>query len=207
VNLGSAAGYAILAGATVTNAGASFINGDLGLSPGTAVTGFGPGIQNGSKRISPDADVALAKVDLTAAFNDATGRTTNQVIQPTGELGGLTLTPGLYTAPAPGSFTITSNLTLDAQGNSSAVWIFQMPASTLTVGSGCRVILINGARSSNIFWQVGSSATLGTLTLFRGNILASQSVTLQTGAMVDGRVLTQAAAITLDTNTVTKPAP
>jgi Ice-binding-like/Bacterial Ig-like domain len=207
VNLGSAASYAILAGATVTNAGASFINGDLGLSPGTAVTGFGPGIQNGAKRISPDAGVASAKMDLTAAFNDATGRTTNQVIQPTGELGGLTLTPGLYTAPAPGSFTITSmDLTLDAQGNSSAVWIFQMPASTLTVGSGCRVILINGAKSSNIFWQVGSSATLGTLTLFRGNILASQSVTLQTGAMVDGRVLTQAAAITLDTTTVTKPA-
>jgi hypothetical protein len=208
VNLRSAAGYAILAGATVTNAGASFINGDLGLSPGTAVTGFGPGIQNGAKRISPDAGVASAKTDLTAAFNDATGRTTNQVIQPTGELGGLTLTPGLYTAPAPGSFTIASgDLTLDAKGNSSAVWIFQMPASTLTVGSGRQVILINGAKSSNIFWQVGSSATLGTLTLFRGNILASQSVTLQTGAMVDGRVLTQAAAITLDTNTVTKPAP
>ena len=206
VNLGSAAGYAILAGATVTNAGASFINGDLGLSPGTAVTGFGPGIQNGAKRISPDAGVALAKMDLTAAFNDATGRTTNQVIQPTGELGGLTLTPGLYTAPAPGSFTITSmDLTLDAQGSSSAVWIFQMPASTLTVGSGRQVILINGAKSSNIFWQVGSSATLGTLTFFRGNILASQSVTLQTGAIVDGRVLTQVAAITLDTNTVTKP--
>jgi hypothetical protein len=207
VNLGSAASYAILAGATVTNVGASFINGDLGLSPGTAVTGFGPGIQNGAKRISPDAGVALAKTDLTAAFNDATGRTTNQVIQPTGELGGLTLTPGLYTAPAPGSFTITSmDLTLDAQGNSSAVWIFQMPASTLTVESGRQVVLINGAKSSNIFWQVGSSSTLGTLTLFRGNILASQSVTLQTGAIVDGRVLTQAAAITLDTNTVTKPA-
>jgi Ice-binding-like/Bacterial Ig-like domain len=207
VNLGSAASYAILAGATVTNAGASFINGDLGLSPGTAVTGFGPGTENGTKRISPDAGVALAKMDLTAAFNDAAGRATNQVILPTGELGGLTLTPGLYTAPAPGSFTITSmDLTLDAQGNSSAVWIFQMPASTLTVKSGRQVILINGARSSNIFWQVGSSATLGTLTLFRGNILASQSVSLLTGAIVDGRVLTQTAAITLDTNTVTKPA-
>jgi hypothetical protein len=206
VNLGSAASYAILAGATVTNAGASFINGDLGLSPGTAVTGFGPGTENGTKRISPDAGVALAKMDLATAFNDAAGRATNQVILPTGELGGLTLTSGLYTAPAPGSFTITSmNLTLDAQGNSSAVWIFQMPASTLTVGSGRRVILANGAKSSNIFWQVGSSATLGTLTLFRGNILASQSVTLQTGAIVDGRVLTQTAAITLDTNTVTKP--
>jgi hypothetical protein len=206
VNLGSAASYAILAGSTVTNAGATFINGDLGLSPGTSVTGFGPGIENGTTRVSPDADAAAAKSDLTTAFNDIAGRTTNQIVQPTGELGGLTLAPGLYKAPA-GSFAIgTGDLTLDAQGNSSAVWIFQMPASTLTVGSCCRVILTNGAKASNVFWQVGSSATLGG-TLFRGNILASASVTLQTGATVDGRVLTQVAAVTLVTNTVTKPGP
>ena len=207
VNLGSAASYAILAGSTVTNAGATFINGDLGLSPGTAVTGFGPGIENGTTRVSPDANAASAKLDLTAAFNDVAGRTTNQVVQPSGELGGLVLAPGLYTAPAPGSFTISSgNLTLDAQGNSSAVWIFQMPSSTLTVGSGLQVILINGAKASNIFWQVGSSATVGG-TLFRGNILASASITLQSGATVDGRVLTQVAAVTLVVNTVTKPGP
>ena len=207
VNLGSAASYAILAGSTVTNAGATFINGDLGLSPGTAVTGFGPGIENGTTRISPDANAASAKLDLTAAFDDAAGRTTNQIVQPSGELGGLILAPGLYTAPAPGSFTIsTGNLTLDAQGNSSAVWIFQMPSSTLTVGSGLQVILINGAKASNVFWQVGSSATVGG-TLFRGNILASASITLQSGATVDGRVLTQTAAVTLVINTVTKPGP
>jgi hypothetical protein len=208
VDLGSAAGYALLAGSTITNAGASFINGDLGLSPGTAVTGFGPGTENGTTRVSPDANVALAKIDLGTAFSDAAGRTTNQISLATGELGGLTLTPGLYTAPAPGSLTITTmDLTLDAQGDSSAVWVFQMPASTLTVLSGRQVILINGARASNVFWQVGSSATLGTMVRFAGNILASASITLQTGAMVDGRVLTQTAAITLDTNTVTKPAP
>ncbi len=207
VNLGSAASYAILAGSTVTNAGATFINGDLGLSPGTAVTGFGPGIENGTARVSPDANAASAESDLTAAFNDVAGRTTNQIVQPTGELGGLILAPGLYKAPAPGSFAIsTGDLTLDAQGNSSAVWIFQMPSSTLTVGSGLQVILINGAKASNVFWQVGSSATVGG-TLFRGNILASASITLQTGATVDGRVLTQVAAMTLVTNTVTKPAP
>jgi hypothetical protein len=116
------------------------------------------------------------------------------------------LAPGLYKAPA-GSLAIsTGDLTLDAQGNSSAVWIFQMPASTLTVGSCCQVILTNGAKASNVFWQVGSSATLGGM-LFRGNILASASITLQTGATVDGRVLTQVAAVTLVTNTVTKPGP
>jgi hypothetical protein len=207
VNLGSAASYAILAGSTVTNAGATFINGDLGLSPGTAVTGFGPGIENGTARVSPDANAASAESDLTAAFNDVAGRTTNQIVQPTGELGGLILAPGLYKAPAPGSFAIsTGDLTLDARGNSSAVWIFQMPSSTLTVGSGLQVILINGAKASNVFWQVGSSATVGG-TLFRGNILASASITLQTGAAVDGRVLTQVAAVTLVTNTVTKPGP
>jgi hypothetical protein len=207
VNLGSAASYAILAGSTVTNAGATFINGDLGLSPGTAVTGFGPGIENGTTRVSPDANAAAAKSDLTTAFNDVAGRTTNQIVLPAGELGGLTLAPGLYTAPAPGSLAIsTGDLRLDAQGNSSAVWIFQMPSSTLTVGSGLQVILINGAKASNVFWQVGSSATVGG-TLFRGNILASASITLQTGATVDGRVLTQVAAVTLVTNTVTKPGP
>src|SRR5580700_7681094 len=207
VNLGSAASYAILAGSTVTNAGATFINGDLGLSPGTAVTGFGPGIENGTIRVSPDANAASAESDLTAAFNDVAGRTTNQIVQPSGELGGLILAPGLYKAPAPGSFAIsTGDLTLDARGNSSAVWIFQMPSSTLTVGSGLQMILINGAKASNVFWQVGSSATVGG-TLFRGNILASASITLQTGATVDGRVLTQVAAVTLVTNTVTKPGP
>src|SRR4029077_10269703 len=207
VNLGSAASYASLAGSTVTNSGATFINGDLGLSPGTAGTGFGPGIENGAARVSPDANAASAESDLTAAFNDVAGRTTNQIVQPTGELGGLILAPCLYKAPAPGSCAIsTGDLTLDAQGNSSAVWIFQMPSSTLTVGSGLQVILINGAKASNVFWEVGSSATVGG-TLFRGNILASASITLQTGAMVDGRVLTQVAAVTLVTNTVTKPGP
>jgi hypothetical protein len=208
VDLGSAASYAVLAGSTITSTGASFINGDLGLSPGTAVTGFGPGIENGTIHVSPDPNVALAKMDLTTASNDAAGRITNQVILPTAELGGLTLTPGLYKAPLPGSFTITSmDLTLDAQGDSSAIWIFQMPASTLTVSSGRQVILINGAKSANIFWQVGSSATVGTMVHFAGNILASASITLQIGATIDGRVLTQTAAVTLDTNTVAKPAP
>jgi hypothetical protein len=149
----------------------------------------------------------VAKVDLTTAYNDAAGRSTNVIVQATGELGGLTLAPGLYKAPA-GSFAITSvDLTLDAQGDPNAVWIFQMPSSTLTVGNGRQVILAGGAKASNIFWQVGSSATLGTTVKFKGNILASQSITFQTGATLDGRALTQIAAVTLDSNTITKPGP
>ena len=207
VNLGSAANYAILAGSTVTSVGPTIINGDLGVSPGSAVTGFPPGIVNGTIHVPPDTTVPVAKVDLTTAYNDAAGRSTNVIVQATGELGGLTLAPGLYKAPA-GSFAITSvDLTLDAQGDPNAVWIFQMPSSTLTVGNGRQVILAGGAKASNIFWQVGSSATLGTTVKFKGNILASQSITFQTGATLDGRALTQIAAVTLDSNTITKPGP
>jgi len=207
VNLGSAATFAILAGSTVTNTGPTIVNGDLGLSPGTAVTGFPPGIVNGAIRVPPDPTVAPAKLDLTAAFNDAAGRATNVIIVPSGELGGLTLTPGLYRSGI-SSFAITSvDLTLDAQGDSNAVWIFQMPSSTLTVGNARQVVLAGGAKASNIYWAVGSSATIGTTAIFKGNILASASITLQTGATLDGRALTQIAAVTLDTNIVTVPAP
>jgi hypothetical protein len=207
VNLGSAANFAALAGSTVTSVGPTIINGDLGVSPGSAVVGFPPGIVNGTIFTPPDPTPATAKTDLTAAYIDAAGRSTNVIVQPTGELGGLTLAPGLYQAPG-GSFAITSvDLTLDAQGDSSAVWIFQMPSSTLTVGNGRQVVLAGGAKASNIFWSVGSSATLGTTVIFKGNILASQSITLQTGATLDGRALTEVGAVTLDSNTVTIPAP
>lgn len=207
VDLLSAANFAILAGSTVTNAGPTIINGDLGVSPGTAVDGFPPGVVNGTIYVDPDPIVQQAKLDLTTAFNDAAGRSLDVITVADGELGGLTLAPGLYMSGI-GSFAITSvDLTLDAQGDANAVWIFQMPSSTLTVGNGRQVILAGGAQAANIFWSVGSSATIGTTAMFKGNILADQSITLQTGAVLDGRALTRIAAVTLDTNMVTKPAP
>jgi hypothetical protein len=206
VDLGTAAGFVVLAGSTVTNIGPTQVNGDLGLSPGTAVTGFPPGVVNGTQHVT-DSIAAQAKLDLTTAFNDAAGRSLNVVIVATGELGGLTLAPGLYRSGI-SSFAITSvDLTLDAQGDSNAVFIFQMPSSTLTVGNGRNVILAGGAKAANIFWQVGSSATLGTTSVTEGTILADQAVTLNTGAVLNGRALARIAAVTLDSNIVTKPAP
>jgi hypothetical protein len=122
-----------------------------------------------------------------------------------GNIGGLTLAPGLYKSTS--SLAISSgDLTLDAQGDANAVFIFQI-ASTLTTTPGRQVILSGGAQAKNIFWQVGSSATLGTTTIFKGTIMADQSITLNTGATLDGRALARIGAVTLDSNTVTKPAP
>jgi hypothetical protein len=197
VNLGTAANFAVLAGSTITNTGNTTITGDVGLSPGTAVTGFPPGILNGTFHLA-DPVAATAKLDLSAAFNDAAGRT-GVLTVPT-ELGGTTLPPGVYNS-ASGTFGITGPLTLDAQGNANAVFIFKA-ASTLITASNSTVILINGAQAGNVFWQVGSSATLGTGTAFRGTIMAQASITVTTGATIEGRALTQTAAVTLDTNKV-----
>jgi hypothetical protein len=176
----------------VTNTGASIINGDLGLSPGTAVTGFPPGIVNGAIHAA-DPTAAQAQLDLTAAYNDAAGRTVG-AITVAGNLGGLTLAPGLYKSTS--TLAISSgDLTLDAQGDANAVFIFQMGSSfTSTVGR--QIILAGGAKAANIFWQVGSSATLGTGSVFKGNILALASITVTTGAAVEGRLLARTAAVT-----------
>lgn len=205
VNLDCAAGFAILAGSTVENTGPTIIDGNLGLSAGTSVTGFPPGVViNGSIQINTTG-ANNAKLCLTTAYNDAAGRTLNVINVPSGQLGGLTLAPGLYRSGI-SSFEITgSDLTLDAQGDANAVWIFQMPSSTLTVGNAINVTLTNGASAKNIFWQVGSSATIGTTAQMKGNILADQSITLQTGAVLLGRALTRIAAVTLDSNAVTLP--
>jgi hypothetical protein len=203
VSLASAASFAVLAGSTVTNTGTTVVTGDLGVSPGTAVTGFPPGTVSGTIHAG-DAVAADAEANLTIAYNDAAGRS-NCPISVAGNLGGLTLTPGLYKSTS--SLAISSgDLTLDAQLNASGVFVFQM-ASTLTTTSGRQVILAGGAQASNIFWQVGSSATLGTTSTFVGTIMADQSITMNTGATLDGRALAMVAAVTLDTNTVTTVAP
>jgi hypothetical protein len=200
VSIGTTSGFAILAGSTVTNTGATAITGDLGVSPGAAVTGFPPGTVSGTIHAG-DATAATAQSDLTVAYNDAAGRTTgaNSV---SGDLTVLTLAPGLYKSTS--SLGITGTVTLTGLGNPNAVFIIQM-ATTLTTGAGSHIILSGGAQAKNIIWQVGTSATLGTNSVFQGTILADQSITLNTGAQMTGRAMARVGAVTLDTNAVVTP--
>lgn len=201
VPLAGASNFAILAGSSVTNTGATIITGDLGLSPGSSIGGFPPGILNGTQHIN-DVTVNQAKLDLVSAFNDAAGRTATDIVTLSGNIGGLTLTPGLYKSTS--SLAISSgDLTFDAKGNANAVFILQM-ASTLTTTSGRKVILAGGAQASNIFWEVGTSATFGTTSVFKGTVMALQSVTLNTGATIDGRVFARNGSVTLAGNTIVK---
>jgi hypothetical protein len=197
VGLGTADSFSVLGGSTVTNTGPSVLNADLGLSPGSAITGFPPGTVHGTIHKN-DAVASQAKSDLVIAYNDAAGRSSTSSVA--GDLAGLTLTSGVYTSAS--SLGLSGDLTLDGQNDPNSVFVFQA-GSTLTTGSASRVQLINGAQACNVFWQVGSSATIGTSTAFTGNILALTSITLNTGATVHGRALARNGAVTLHTNTFT----
>ncbi|MBM2840136.1 MAG: hypothetical protein HW412_664 [Bacteroidetes bacterium] len=201
VNLGTAASFAVLAGSGVTNTGPTLLTGDLGTFPTISITGFPPGIVGPpGVNHAGDAVTQLAKNDLVIAYNDAAGRALNFTVS--ADLGGQTLVPGVYFSAS--SMALTGTVTLNGQGNPNAVFIFQA-GSTLVTASGSSVNLINGAQACNVFWQVGSSATLGTTTSFVGNILALASITMNTGATIRGRVLARNAAVTLDANTVNPP--
>ena len=196
VALGTADSFAVLAGSTVTNTGPSTINGDLGVSPGTAITGFPPGTVNGTIHAT-DAVAQQAQSDLTTAYNDAAGRTPAAAVS--ADLGGSTLAPGVYQSAS--SLGLTGTLTLDGQGDPNAVFIFQA-GSTLTTASNSRVALINGAQPCNVYWQIGSSATLGTGSILAGNVLALTSISVNDGVTVNGRLLARNAAVTLINDTV-----
>ena len=198
ITLGTAGSYAVLAGSTVTNTGSSVLNGDLGLSPGSSVTGFPPGIVNGTINVA-NGPALQAQSDLTTAYNAAMGLPPTMTL--TGQnLGGMVLTPGVYFFAS--SAQLTGTLTLNNLGNPNALFVFQI-GSTLTTASNSSVIFSNSLADPNVFWQVGSSATLGTTTAFQGNILALTSITLNTGATIGcGSALARNGAVTLDSNVI-----
>lgn len=188
----------MLAGSTVTNTGASVVNGNLGVSPGTAITGFPPGVVNGVMHAN-DAVAMQAQNDLSTAYGVAASLACNSNL--TGQdLGGKTLTPGVYCFNS--SAQLTGTLTLNAQGDPNALFVFET-GSTLTTASNSSVVFTNSGEGDNLYWKVGSSATLGTNTTFAGNILALTSITMNTGATLGcGRALARNGAVTMDTNTV-----
>lgn len=197
VPLGAASTFGVLASSTVTNTGATVIKGSVGLSPGTSITGFPPGsVSQGAIHIA-DSAAAQAQSAATAAFGNAAGQPSTQNL--TGQdLGGMTLGPGVYTFNS--SAQLTGTLTLTGAG----LHIFQI-GSTLTTASASVVAAINGADAANIFWEVGSSATLGTGSIFIGNILAEISITTTTGDTMAGRLFALTGAVTMDTLAMTFP--
>jgi hypothetical protein len=199
VDLGSASGFAVLAGAGIANAGYTTINGNVGTYPTSTTAGFETvtlkGVNYGADPVTQNA-----KSSLDAAFDDAEDRAATTTYAAIFDLGGLTLTSGVYNDPS--SFAVTGTLTLDAQGNPNAVWIFQA-GSTLTTAANSSIVLVDGAQASNVFWEVGTSATLGAETTFNGTILAASSISLGNGTTSTGGVLAEAGAVDLTDNVLT----
>lgn len=198
-SLGLAREFAVLGGSTVTSTGQTIVTGDLGVSPGTAITGFPPGTKLRAVLHAGDEAATQAQVDTAAAYSKLGKQACTTTYTVPTDLGGMTLPPGVYCFSS--SAQLTGALTLDGVGNPNAVWVFKI-GSTLTTASGSSVALANSAQQSNVFWQVGSSATLGTGTAFLGNILALASITLNTNSTLQGRALAQNGAVTLDANAV-----
>jgi hypothetical protein len=199
VPLGTADSFVVLAGGGITNTGPTALHGDVGTSPTTTITGAASLTVTGTNHHG-DPVTQQAKSALVTAYNKAAGEGPTSPI--VADLTGKRLTRGVYNSAS--SIGLTGALTLDAANDPNAVWVFQA-GSALTTGSGSRVNLVNGARSCNVFWQVGSSATLGTNSKLVGTVMALQSITLTTGATVVGRVLARNGAVTLDTNTIIRP--
>jgi len=202
VALGAASNFAVLADSKITSIGATIITGDLGLSPGSSIEGFPPGILNGTQHKN-DSIVNRAKHDLTIAYNEVAARTCTDIVTLSGNIGGLTLTPGIYMSTS--SLAVSSgDLTLNAKGDANAVFIIKM-ASSLTTTVGRKVILSGGALATNVYWQVGSSATFGTSSVFKGTVLVMQSITFNTGATLEGRAFARNGGVTMAANTIIKP--
>lgn len=199
VGLGTSGSYSVLGGQSVTNTGNSILAQDLGVNPGTSITGFPPGLVLGTTHAA-DAQAVLAQSDLVKAYDDAASRTPTARVM--GDLAGMTLVSGVYVANE--TLELNGTLTLDGQGDPNAVWIFQV-GSALTTASASSIELVNGAQACNVYWQVGSSATLGTASDFKGSVLALTSVTVTNEATVEGRVLARNGSVTLDDNTFTSP--
>jgi hypothetical protein len=198
VDLGTAKSFVVLGGTTVTNTGPSVLNGDLGVSPGTALVGFGaPAVVNGATHAT-DGVAGQAQSALTTAYDVAAAQPVAPADDLTGvDLGGLVLTAGAYRSTS--SAQLTGALTLDAQGDPNAQFVFEI-ASALTTASASSVLLVNGASPCNVYWQVGSSATLGSTTAFKGNLMALSSISLNANAAVVGRVLARNGQVSLIDN-------
>jgi hypothetical protein len=202
ITLGTAANYVVLAGSTITNTGTSTLCGNLGLSPGSSVTGAPVMACLGVSDID-DPAVVIAKTDLSTAYTQASNLTSTNTITAGSDIGGQTLFPGVYADS--GVLNIGSNVTLDAEGNPCAIFVFQVAGGLTASTAGVQVILTGGAQASNVYWQVAGVSALGASVSFAGNILDATSISMGSNAELTGRALAETGQVALSSNTITKP--